>query len=557
MNVAVTILNDTTAPILTEIIPVPTPTDDNTPSYTFSSTEAGTISYGGDCSSLINLAEVGNNAITFNSLADGTYSNCSLTVTDSYGNISDPLLITPFTIDTNFECTEQDYEYGPWSSCMSNNTQTRTFTQTGSCEGGFVPGEAQLTQSCTYVPTCTENDFSYGPWSSCMSNNTQTRTFTQTGNCEGGFYPGSEQLTQTWTYIPPTEECTENDFSYGDWGECTSDSLQTRTFTQTGNCEGGFVPGEAQLTQQCTYIPPIPECTENDFEYGPWGECINGEQTRDYETTILCAGGVAPIIFQQCNIELPTCTSQDYSQPTSWDECIEGSQSGTGTKQNECNGPETWTFTQSCQAELPDCTENDYTIGDWGTCLSTGMRYRTVVLDNTECVVPEVQPATSEQCTYNPPSGGGGGGGYPFWLFQTPTNPVVPQVLGEKIGGIRYVKSPDISTVFLVDENNVRNPYPIYHVWESYFGRDYSSVEIISQNNILQYLLGKNIFFKVGSLMKVKSDPKIYQVAENGVLHWIKSEETAKRLFGDNWAKLVYDLSEVFFGDYTIGDPIE
>jgi len=37
---------DTTAPTIAQVTPVPTPTSNTTPSYTFSSTEAGTITYG-------------------------------------------------------------------------------------------------------------------------------------------------------------------------------------------------------------------------------------------------------------------------------------------------------------------------------------------------------------------------------------------------------------------------------------------------------------------------------------------------------------------------------
>jgi len=42
---------DTTAPTIEEVTAVTTPTSDITPDYTFSSTEAGTITYGGSCSS--------------------------------------------------------------------------------------------------------------------------------------------------------------------------------------------------------------------------------------------------------------------------------------------------------------------------------------------------------------------------------------------------------------------------------------------------------------------------------------------------------------------------
>ena len=60
-----------------------TPTNDTTPDYTFSSDEAGTITYGGSCSSSTTSATTGNNTITLVSLSDDTYSNCTITVTDS------------------------------------------------------------------------------------------------------------------------------------------------------------------------------------------------------------------------------------------------------------------------------------------------------------------------------------------------------------------------------------------------------------------------------------------------------------------------------------------
>jgi hypothetical protein len=89
---------DKTAPVLAEVIPVTSPTEDTTPNYTFSSTEAGTISYGGSCSSVTASAVAGNNTVTFNALALGAYSNCQITVTDAAGNTSAPLSISVFTV---------------------------------------------------------------------------------------------------------------------------------------------------------------------------------------------------------------------------------------------------------------------------------------------------------------------------------------------------------------------------------------------------------------------------------------------------------------------------
>ena len=87
-----------TAPIIAEVTAVATPTNDSTPDYTFSSTEAGTITYGGSCSSNTSSAISGNNTITLVSLSRGTYSDCTITVTDTSGNVSNTLTLSSFFV---------------------------------------------------------------------------------------------------------------------------------------------------------------------------------------------------------------------------------------------------------------------------------------------------------------------------------------------------------------------------------------------------------------------------------------------------------------------------
>ena len=89
---------DTTAPVIAEVTAVTTPTTDTTPNYTFSSDEAGTITYGGSCSSSTTSASSGNNTITLVSLSTGTYSDCTITVTDTVGNVSSTLTLSSFTV---------------------------------------------------------------------------------------------------------------------------------------------------------------------------------------------------------------------------------------------------------------------------------------------------------------------------------------------------------------------------------------------------------------------------------------------------------------------------
>ena len=92
---------DTTPPIIVEEVSALTPTNDNTPEYTFSSTEAGDITYGGLCPSATNsVAFIGDNIITFDPLADGLYNDCTIMVTDNSGNDSNILAVSSFTVDT-------------------------------------------------------------------------------------------------------------------------------------------------------------------------------------------------------------------------------------------------------------------------------------------------------------------------------------------------------------------------------------------------------------------------------------------------------------------------
>ena len=74
-------------------------TNDATPDFSFTTDEAGTITLTGGCVSSATTATTGVNTITFNTLSDGTYS-CTITVTDSDSEVSFPLTIPTFTIDT-------------------------------------------------------------------------------------------------------------------------------------------------------------------------------------------------------------------------------------------------------------------------------------------------------------------------------------------------------------------------------------------------------------------------------------------------------------------------
>jgi len=98
---------DTIAPVLAVVTPIPSPTNDTTPSYTFSAdhvgwlTATGPVSYAGTCGSGdLSAASAGNNTTTFSALGNAIYTDCDLAVTDAAGNLSLTLEVNDFEIDT-------------------------------------------------------------------------------------------------------------------------------------------------------------------------------------------------------------------------------------------------------------------------------------------------------------------------------------------------------------------------------------------------------------------------------------------------------------------------
>lgn len=140
---------DTTSPIISEVTAVVTPTTDTTPDYIFTTDEAGTLAYGGSCSSATNSVSSGSNTITLTSLVEGTYSNCTITLTDTAGNSSNVLSITSFTIDTTAP--------GLSNISTSSNATTATITWTTD-ENSSTSVSYGLTNS--YGTTTTETDTS-------------------------------------------------------------------------------------------------------------------------------------------------------------------------------------------------------------------------------------------------------------------------------------------------------------------------------------------------------------------------------------------------------------
>ena len=111
--------------------------------------------------------------------------------------------------------------------------------------------------------------------------------------------------------------------------------------------------------------------------------------------------------------------------------------------------------------------------------------------------------------------------------------------------------------VYFVGTEGTRHAFPSETVFYSWY-QNFDDLAYVNEDLLADYPLGKNITVRPGtSLIKLSSDPKVYAVEPGGILRWITTEELAASLYGEKWNERVIDIPDVFFGNYTVGDPIE
>jgi len=93
-----TVLIDATPPVLAEIKPVAKKIHTNRPNYSFKTSKSGTLRFIGKCRGNVDKAVVGINHIALLTVEPGVYDDCTMTLTDSSNNQSQPLKISPFVL---------------------------------------------------------------------------------------------------------------------------------------------------------------------------------------------------------------------------------------------------------------------------------------------------------------------------------------------------------------------------------------------------------------------------------------------------------------------------
>ncbi len=111
-------------------------------------------------------------------------------------------------------------------------------------------------------------------------------------------------------------------------------------------------------------------------------------------------------------------------------------------------------------------------------------------------------------------------------------------------------------TVYYYAQNGKRYVFPnegVYYTWFS----DFSDIVSITDEQLASMPLGGNVTYRPGiRMVKIQTDPKVYAVDQGGVLRWVTSEKVANNLYGTNWNNYIHDISDAYYINYQIGEPI-
>ena len=168
---------DTTGPTVAEVTAVANPGNDTTPRYIFSSNEAGTITYGGSCSSSTTAASASNNTIDFNTLSVATYGDCTIRVTDGAGNLSNLLMVSSFNIETTPPTVSSIYPTDNLSG-ISISTDNISVTFSESMDNTSVTSNTSNTSCSGSIQLSSDNFASCVQMGSSPTISNSNQTFT-------------------------------------------------------------------------------------------------------------------------------------------------------------------------------------------------------------------------------------------------------------------------------------------------------------------------------------------------------------------------------------------
>lgn len=120
------------------------------------------------------------------------------------------------------------------------------------------------------------------------------------------------------------------------------------------------------------------------------------------------------------------------------------------------------------------------------------------------------------------------------------------------------IRGETLDWVYWYAHNGQRYAFPNFDVLQSWFPSfDEKQILKITDRQMASIALAGNMLYRPGSrLIKISSDPKIYVIGQNGLLHWIHPEAVIREIYGFNWKSKLATVKDVYFVDYSMGRDI-
>lgn len=132
---------DKTAPVVAAVsVPYVDPSTDEMQDFRFTSDDNGTISYGGSCNGSDTIADGGTNDVQIGPLANGTHGDCTLTVADAAGNVSNSIDIPEHTINA----PTPSITFSAATPVVFNKAATTVTVTFSEAVTGFAAGDIQV-----------------------------------------------------------------------------------------------------------------------------------------------------------------------------------------------------------------------------------------------------------------------------------------------------------------------------------------------------------------------------------------------------------------------------
>ncbi|MFZ5365213.1 MAG: Ig-like domain-containing protein [Patescibacteria group bacterium] len=554
------IVIDTTAPTITEVTPVPTPTNNQNPSYTLNTDEAIGLSWAGGCDSVTGAVGTGNQTVTLD--ADGagavlpaaTY-NCTLTGTDGAGNAGN-LIMSAFTVDitapsitaAQLEDTDND-GYADrigltWDEALfdtasaANGFDVTSASDHGSCVGESADPDG--TNSVDVDFTCSIPYTDVGDMNLSLTQNAGVRDAA-----------GNQSLTTVLTAISapaiidaadPVILTTSPANSASGVGIAQdvvvtfSEPMNTGTVTQTSvpDPTGWSVVWTSGNTV-ATYSHAVNFNSSTAYtEQITAGQDTNGRN--------LAAGPVAnPWTF---TTGAPSGGGGGGTvSPINYSLLINNGSAQTNSS------IVTLKLSAENAAYMLISEDPDFTDANWQAYATT----KTFTLSSgygTKNVYAKFKSSTNNQSSRVSDSIQ-----YVETITEEPVEEPTPEPSeGEYPSGLvagDLVKTSDSSSVYVLGADSKRHAFPNEDVYFSWYA-DFSQVKVISSSVLASIPLGKNATMRPGTwLIKVKSLPNVYAVEPGGVIRWIENQGLAEELYGSTWNEMIKDVSDAFWSNYT------